>query len=81
MALTQLTLTGTKNGVNDLFTLSAVVISGSEQIIFNGSVLKPVGSFSAIPARHMECIINGTSVQLGLPPNANDTLWGLGDLP
>lgn len=80
MAIQQLTISGTKNGTNDMFTISPVVISGSEQIFFNGSVLKPVGSFSSVPARYMECIINGTNLQLGLPPNANDTLWGLGDV-
>lgn len=79
MAITPLTISGTKDGANDAFTISPVVISGSEQIIFNGSVLKPVGSFTVGAARALECIINGQNLQIGLPPNAGDTLWGLGD--
>ena len=79
MAIVSLTISGTKDGVNDMFTISPVVISGSEFIIFNGSALKPVGSFTAGVTRNTECIISGQSLQVGLPPNPNDTLWGKGD--
>jgi len=80
VAINQGDLTGTKNGTNDAFTISVVPITNSVQIIFNGSVLKPVGSFSATPTRYMECIISGQNVTVGLPPDSGDTLWFICDV-
>lgn len=71
MALSQGDLTGTKNGSNVTFTIPVTPIAGSEQIIFNTGVLKPVPS-SPGPT---QCIISGTTVTLGLAPNSTDNLW------
>lgn len=80
MAITHGDLTGTKDGNNDAFTISVVPMANSVQVIMNGSVLKPVGSFTAAPARFLECIISGQNVQVGLPPNVGDTLWFICDV-
>jgi hypothetical protein len=80
VAIRRFDLAGTKNGVNDAFTIPVVPIANSEQVVFNGSILKPVVSFTVGAARSMECIISGQNVQTGLPPNSGDTLWILCDV-
>jgi hypothetical protein len=80
VAIRRFELTGTKNGVNDAFTIPVAPIANSEQVIFNGSILKPVVSFTVGAARNLECIISGQNVQVGLPPNSGDTLWILVDV-
>ena len=80
MAIQRGELTGTKDGNNDAFTIPVVPIANSEQIIMNGSVLKPVGSFTVGAARYLECIISGQNVQVGLPPESGDTLWFICDV-
>ena len=75
MAISRGNLEGDKDGLNDIFTIPVVPVSNSELIMFNGSVLHPVGSFSSGSARNMECIISGQTVQTGLKPEANDKLY------
>ena len=78
MAIMRGNLSGTKDGSNVSFTLPVVPIVGSEQIIWSGNVLHPVGSFSAVPT--LECIISGQDVTLGSAPGANDALHYICDV-
>jgi hypothetical protein len=80
VALTKGDLVGTKNGTNAAFTIPVVPIVNSEQVIMNGNILKPVGSFTAGGARNLECIISGQNVTVGLAPNSGDTLWFICDV-
>lgn len=69
----------TKNGVQTVYKINGAPIVNSPQIIYSGNTLKPVTVFSSAPTRNMECIISGTSVEVGLAPKSTDVLWAIWD--
>lgn len=64
-------LTGTKNGTNTAFTIPDVPDLATLIVIFNTSGLYRVASAPTI----MQYSITGTSITLGLAPNATDRVW------
>ncbi len=64
-------LTGTKNGVNTVFSIPDVPDLNTLVVIFNTSGLYRVASAPTI----MQYMISGTTITLGLAPNSTDKLW------
>ena len=75
MAVTWTTtdLTGTKNGVNTVFTLPPTPDATTLRVIFNGRFLYRVGGSPGVN----EYVQAGSQIVLGLAPSANDQVWAL----
>jgi len=79
MAISRGNLVGTKNGSNTAFTFPVTPVAGSEMIVFNTSVLKPVDQTdwdaSTETQKRVRALVDGLDVTLGLAPESTDDLW------
>jgi len=73
MGWIQVELTGTKNGVNQVFTFPRTIVGDVVMIFHNNGVVTIITAGTPVAG---ECLLVGETVTMGTAPNAGDRLIG-----